>query len=95
MLFRSSALTQVRSRAGLSTTPGMSQIAFDEAVLEERNWELAFECNRWFDICRRKMVEQVVRKTYPSAVIDDHNYIFPKPKGQLTVMLGVKQNPGY
>ncbi len=90
-----SALTQVRSRAGLSTTPGMSQIAFDEAVLEERNWELAFECNRWFDICRRKMVEQVVRKTYPSAVIDDHNYIFPKPKGQLTVMLGVKQNPGY
>lgn len=89
------ALASVRRRAGLTTVQGMSQQDFDQAVLDERKWELAFECNRWFDMCRRKTVEQVVNKFFPEVTVTENNYILPKPKGQLKVMLGLKQNPGY
>ena len=43
------ALNEVRRRAGLPELSGLTAKQFDDAVLDERNWELAFECNRWFD----------------------------------------------
>ncbi len=90
------AIDKVRSRAGLAALPaGMSQVDFDKAVLDERNWELAFEHNRWFDLCRKHMVKDVMQSWYPNSTIDDHNYLMPKPTDQLFIMKGVKQNPGY
>ncbi len=89
------ALNRVRQRAGLEPVGSLSAESFDKAVLDERNWELAFECNRWFDLCRRHIVADVVKSYYPSSAISDNNYLLPKPNDQLAIMLGVSQNPGY
>lgn len=89
------ALNDVRGRAGLGALSGLAKEQFDAAVLDERNWELAFECNRWFDLCRRHKVAEVVRAYYPDAQITDNNYLLPKPNDQLAIMAGVEQNPGY
>ena len=87
-------------RAGIKTViipkenqPDLSE--FDKAVLDERNWELAFECNRWFDLCRRHILKETLEAYYPEAKIDDHNYLLPKPSDQMTIMTGIVQNPGY
>ncbi|MCC8113700.1 MAG: RagB/SusD family nutrient uptake outer membrane protein [Bacteroidales bacterium] len=90
-----SAINEVRSRAGLDPLSGLTKDTFDSAVLDERNWELAFECNRWFDLCRRHKVADVIKVYYPDITITDNNYLLPKPTDQLAIMLGVSQNPGY
>lgn len=89
------AINAVRERAGLEALSGLTPVQFDKAVLDERNWELAFECNRWFDLCRRHILKETVEAWYPDSKIDDHNYLLPKPSDQLTIMTGVHQNPGY
>jgi hypothetical protein len=89
------ALNEVRERAGLTALSGLNKETFDKAVLDERKWELAFECNRWFDLCRRHILADVMGSWYPHSVIDDHNYLLPKPTDQLAVMKGIRQNPGY
>lgn len=89
------AVNKVRQRAGLPALSGLSHDNFDQAVLDERNWELAFECNRWFDMCRKHIVSQTIKFLYPGVTITDDNYLLPKPKSQLAIMKGVKQNPGY
>lgn len=89
------ALNEVRRRAGLPELSGLTAKQFDDAVLDERNWELAFECNRWFDLCRRYLLKEKLSPWYPESTIDDHNYLLPKPNDQLMIMAGVKQNPGY
>ncbi|MDH7460463.1 RagB/SusD family nutrient uptake outer membrane protein [Chitinophagaceae bacterium 26-R-25] len=90
-----SAVNTVRARAGLQPLSGLSQAAFDKAILDERNWEFAFECNRWFDLCRKHMLASTIGSWYPGSTIDDHNYLLPKPTDQLSIMKGVQQNPGY
>lgn len=89
------AVNDVRGRAGLQALKDLSTEAFDAAVLDERNWELAFECNRWFDLCRRHKVADVIKAYYPDIVVTDNNYLLPKPNDQLAIMTGVKQNNGY
>lgn len=89
------AVNLVRSRAGLEPLDGLSKEQFDKAVLNERKWELAFECNRWFDICRRHILSETIKAYYPEAVVDDHNYLLPKPYEQLNIMKGIEQNKGY
>lgn len=96
------AINQVRRRAmGLDpNTPdasadlpsGMSQSDFDGAVLDERNWELAFELNRWFDLVRRKMVVEVNEGVYPG--VTENNRLLPKPSAQLIPGI-LEQNTGY
>lgn len=89
------AVNKVRERAGLEKLSGLTSKQFDDAVLDERNWELAFECNRWFDLCRRRILKEKISSWYPESKIDEHNYLLPKPSDQLMIMTGVKQNPGY
>jgi len=95
------AVNQVRRRAaGLDpNTPnaivdlqGLSPADFDLAVLDERNWELAFEANRWFDLQRREMVEEV-NSMYEGVSRED--YLLPKPALQVSLSSGLTQNPGY
>lgn len=53
-------INDVRNRAGLpDLTPGLSQIQFRDAVIDERAWEFAGPENgqRWFDLVRLEMVE--------------------------------------
>lgn len=89
------AIKEVRDRAGLPELSGLDKTAFDKTLMDERNWELAFECNRWFDMCRKHIVAEVVKAYYPDIAVTDNNYLMPKPNDQLTVMTGVRQNPGY
>ncbi len=96
------AINKVRRRAmGLDPyTPdpsvdlpaGMSQSDFDKAVIEERNWELAFETNRWFDLVRKKMVVEVNKDVHPGVTED--NRLLPKPSAQLIPGI-LEQNAGY
>lgn len=87
------AINEVRQRSGLSELPsGMSQNEFDVAVIEERNWELAFEANRWFDLVRKEMVVQVNQNIHPN--VSEHNRLLPKPEAQLLPGI-LEQNLGY
>jgi hypothetical protein len=74
--------------------PGLSKEAFDDSVIAERNWELAFEDNRWFDLVRKQMVVSVNKGLYPN--VDAHNMLLPKPSTEIQLLKGLlKQNPGY
>ena len=52
-------LNAVRERAGLEPLSGLSQEAFQEAVMKERRVELAFENHRWFDLKRTMTPEEL------------------------------------
>ena len=87
------AINKVRFRAGLANLPlGMSQNDFDDAVLAERNWELAFEMNRWFDLVRKKKVVEVNQTLHPG--VTENNRLLPKPGTELIPGI-LDQNPGY
>ncbi|SNY99519.1 Starch-binding associating with outer membrane [Flagellimonas pacifica] len=87
------AINEVRQRAGLTPlSSGMSQSDFDGAVIEERNWELAFEANRWFDLVRKEMVIEVNQDLHPN--VSENNRLLPKPAAQLIPGI-LEQNPGY
>ncbi|GAA4954407.1 RagB/SusD family nutrient uptake outer membrane protein [Algibacter agarivorans] len=96
------AVNQIRRRAmgldintpdgGVDLPSGMSQTDFDSAVLDERNWELAFEFNRWFDLVRKKMVVEVNKDLHPN--VTENNRLLPKPNAQLIPGF-LEQNEGY
>ncbi|MCL6266924.1 RagB/SusD family nutrient uptake outer membrane protein [Flagellimonas myxillae] len=87
------AINEVRNRAGLGDlTPGLSPSDFDDAVISERAWELAFEMNRWFDLVRKKMVVEVNQGVHPGVTETDR--LLPKPGTQLIPGM-LEQNPGY
>lgn len=98
------AINEVRRRANgkpplvpdaASDLPtGMSQADFDAAVMAERNWELAFEANRWFDLVRKQMVVSANVALYPN--VDAHNMLLPKPASEVALLKGfLNQNDGY
>lgn len=97
------AINQVRRRANnldpdtpdasVDLPGGMSQGAFDDAVIAERNWELAFENNRWYDLVRKKMVVEVNKGLYPH--VTENNRLFPKPSSEVDLIEGLEQNEGY
>lgn len=79
--------------AGSDLAPGISKDDFDKAVLDERNWELAFENNRWFDLVRRDKVVEVMGAWYPGVTED--RMLLPKPIKEITLVKGLTQNKGY
>ena len=97
------AINKVRRRAqGLdpdapnasTDLAGLSKADFDKAVIAERNWELAFEGNRWFDLVRKQMVVEVNKALYP--YVDAHNMLMPKPDDEIKRLKGLlSQNEGY
>lgn len=94
------AINLVRRRAGgynqlvyPDLLSGMSQQDFDAAVISEREWELAFECKRWFDLVRKEQVVSANKALYPN--VDAHNMLLPKPQVEVNRINGLKQNTGY
>lgn len=95
------AVNKVRRRAfnlpidtpdpSVDLDPTLGQAAFDAAVIEERNYELCFEYDRWFDIVRKRMLEDVAGQYIANYSPDD--YLFPIPLFDAR-SLG-SQNPGY
>lgn len=95
------AINQVRRRRAFNlplNTPdpsvdlsGLNQADFDAAVIEERNRELCFEYDRWFDIVRKRLLQDVAGQYLPN--YSEEDYLFPIPLYDAQV-LG-SQNPGY
>lgn len=98
------AINQIRRRAfnvdlnspsGVADLPaGLSKTAFDDAVIEERNRELSFEYDRWFDIVRKRLLPTIYAdRDDILANYSDEDYLYPIPLFDAQT-LG-SQNPGY
>lgn len=76
-------------------TTSMTKEDFDKAVIQERNLELCFEYDRWFDICRKRILPDVCyrQKQLDNYTVDD--YLFPIPEADLRLNELLVQNPGY
>lgn len=80
-------------------TTAMSKEAFDDAIIQERNLELCFEFDRWFDICRKRLLEKLILPGQPlykfraDFTVDD--YLFPIPDVEIRLNKLEVQNPGY
>jgi hypothetical protein len=76
----------------LATT--MSMEDFDAAVIEERNQELCFEFDRWFDLIRKHLLKQ---KSIPSIQqnFNETDYLFPIPDVDVELDPNMTQNEGY
>jgi hypothetical protein len=75
-------------------TTAMSKEAFDAAVIEERNQELCFEYDRWFDLIRKRILKE---KSIPSIQqnFSEDDYLFPIPDNDIQLNPLLTQNPGY
>lgn len=73
----------------------ITKAGFDKAVLDERNWELAFEHNRWNDLVRRDLLVQVMGapEWYPG--VQPYRKLLPKPVAEVLRIKGLNQNTGY
>jgi starch-binding outer membrane protein, SusD/RagB family len=75
-------------------TTSMSKQQFDDAIIQQRNWELCFEYDRWFDICRKRILDKVCDPVFlPNYSIED--YLLPIPQKDLRLNKNLTQNPGY
>jgi starch-binding outer membrane protein, SusD/RagB family len=75
-------------------TTSMTKQDFDDAVINQRSWELCFEYDRWFDIQRKRILDKV---TDP-LVVQNYNiedYLLPIPQKDLRLNKALTQNPGY
>ena len=91
----------VRSRVGLKDVDATGDMV--EKVLHERRLELAFEGQRWFDLCRNGRVEQYMNAVYAKdagrlaqkRLFDENSYLLPIPQTALDENVNLEQNPGY
>jgi hypothetical protein len=84
---------QVNPADPLATT-AMSQTAFDTKVIQERNWELCFEYDRWFDLIRKHILKQESNPNIQQNFSED-DYLFPIPENDIRLNPMLTQNPGY
>jgi len=75
-------------------TTSMSKEAFDAAVIEERNQELCFEFDRWFDLIRKRLLKE---KSIPTIQqnFSENDYLYPIPDKDIQLDPLLTQNPGY
>ncbi len=99
-------IDQIRDRVGLaklSATVRGNKEQLLNAYLKERRLELAFECQRWFDLVRLDKVEEVMnginsrdsgRKSLRYSYTQN-SYLLPIPQTILDENSKLEQNPGY
>ena len=95
-------LDQVRARAGLAPVTATKQ-----SVLNERRYELAFECKRWQDLIRSGTAVEVMNEhgAYIKSIdpvilgiafnVTQNKLVFPFQSRELRVNKNLVQNPGY
>ncbi len=85
---------KVRDRAGLTTGSSITK----QELINERQVEFAFENQRWFDLIRFGVAEQVLG-TFATAngiVFSSSDLLLPIPEREIGVSFGkMTQNPGY
>jgi len=75
-------------------TTSMTKAQFDVAIIRQRDLELCFEYDRWFDICRKRILDKVCDPAYlPNYSVDD--YLSAHTEKDLRLNLLLTQNPGY
>ena len=94
-----------KTGADVPVTVGPSDVPADitgtvtvNDVLEERRYELAFECKRWYDIARRKIGDQVFSASGlegAKPAFDANDYLMPIPGDEIDRNDNLIQNPGY
>lgn len=72
-------------------TTGMSQADFDKKVIDERDFELCFENDRYFDVLRKRLLKDV-NLPDNAASYDENDYLLPIPPLDAQ---SIGQNPGY
>ncbi len=91
------ALNRVRARVGLRPLPTMTK----EAIIHERDVELAFECIRYFDLVRwSRPDEKGDVWAHPELLVTNYfpgkSEFMPIPLSEINVMQGkLKQNPNW
>lgn len=75
-------------------TTAMTKEEFDAAVIEQRNLELCFEYDRWYDLIRKRILCDVTVPAYKPNC-DQNDYLWPIPQTDLRLNPGLEQNPGY
>ena len=77
-------------------TTGMTQAEFDSAVIQERNLELFFEYDRWYDLIRKEILCDVwPERADIEANCNQDDYLWPIPQADLRLNENMTQNPGY
>lgn len=86
------SLKKVRDRADIISSIDKYQNLSDFiiAVQEEKERELLFEGETWFDYCRTKLALQ----KYSSLKSETH-FLYPIPAAEIGLGNGLSQNPGY
>jgi hypothetical protein len=86
-------VNRIRARAGLTpldVTLETDQVGLINAILTERRKELALEGDRWFDLRRRGVADDLFFPTEPFRAL------WPIPEREINAHAGVlTQNPGY
>jgi hypothetical protein len=75
-------------------TTSMSKDEFDMAIIQERNLELCFEYDRWFDLIRKRILCDVIDPDFVQNC-NENDYLFPLPLTDLRLNPLLTQNPGY
>ena len=98
-------VNRIRARVNLpplSSSVTSSFAGMQDAVLNERRLELAFEGQRWFDLVRTGKVFEVMNTLnqrdegrLPMDPVTEYNVILPIPQSQIDINPNLVQNPGY
>ena len=83
-------------RASRATT-AWTKADFDKRVIQERSFELCFEYDRWFDIIRKRLLQDPkVKPPYLGYSYKESDYLWPIPKYDIEQNpLLAPNNPGY
>ncbi|MEO7989713.1 MAG: RagB/SusD family nutrient uptake outer membrane protein [Chryseolinea sp.] len=93
------SLNRVRSRAGLpDLTAGLTQDQFRDSLYVDRELELVYEYQRWFDLIRQRDADgnpSFVQKLHDAGKVNavDRNRWFPIPQIELDNNPLLEQNP--
>jgi hypothetical protein len=98
-------MIRARARNGTGTenrtlpadVAGLDQAGLRAAIFSERQWELAYEGKRWFDLVRQGFtVFQAALSKDPTATnITATRMLWPIPQAQIDLNPKLTQNPGY
>ena len=97
--------TGAETRASPADVTVAGGLPLRDAIYVERNWELAFEAKRWWDLVRRNSLEPGYWRSQLLAhdqanvekltLLSDHKMRMPIPAGAISLNPALTQNPGY
>ena len=98
------SLNAVRTRAGLSPLTDTNLKEFQQAVWDQRYFELCYENKTWFDMLRTRLIRDDKTGKYVNFIGYTNNWnksysktqlLFPIPLMEIQTNPNITQNPGY